>query len=87
VRIDDDTHENAAEVRRAQNVSGAFPQGGRQWIETGGADGSNDFVGRHKAGHRRLSISGGAGRERKSEGENEPKSERKNDPERGGMRE
>jgi hypothetical protein len=75
-RVDDDAHEDAAKVGRAENVNGAFAQGRSQRIESSCTHVPYDFIGRHEAGHGRLGDGRSACQQRKN------KQKRKNDPER-----
>ncbi len=49
-RIDDDAHQNAAEIGRPQHIGRALAQRRRQRIEARPAHGSRDLVRRHEAG-------------------------------------
>ena len=52
-RIDDDAHEDAAEIEGADHIGRAFPARPRERMKSGGADDLVDLVRRHEAGQRR----------------------------------
>jgi hypothetical protein len=66
MRIDHDTHEDAAKVSCAQDIGRSLTQRWRKRIESGRSHGSHDLEWRHETGSRKRRLrTGRCGRQRK----------------------